>query len=105
VVKLNGGSPPSTFSFDLAKFVATSPMMTSFHNQLPNQPFIDKEVAAYNALVARGFIGPVTDTYFLFDLGGVAPTVPIPATDSAGTAHNHFNNPPVFITATPQGTG
>jgi hypothetical protein len=94
VIRLTNGAPPSTFFFNLSAFVSSSPLMTGFHSQLPNQPFIDKEVAEFNELVSRGFVSPITGPYFNFDLNGAVPTVPIPGTDSAGSAHGLFNTPP-----------
>jgi hypothetical protein len=95
VMRFSPGAGTNIFSFNLAKFVASSPLLNAFQNPLPNKAFIDKEVAEYNDLMARGFAAPVTQTYFNFELSGVSvPTVPVPGGDNAGTAHKVFNTPP-----------
>jgi hypothetical protein len=45
-------------------------------------------------LVARGFIQPPTEPFFLTDWDGSIPTLPIPGSDSAGNALKLFNTPP-----------
>jgi hypothetical protein len=85
---------PQVYSFNIPAFVQTSPLITRFSDRLPNQAYIDREVAEYNNLVARGFVQPGTEPLVVTDFGGAVPTVPITATDSAGTSHHQFNNPP-----------
>jgi mannose-6-phosphate isomerase-like protein (cupin superfamily) len=94
ILKFNPGAPPQIYSFNVPLFVKTSPLLTNFHHPLPNQPYIDKEIADYNDLVARGFIQPPTEPFFLTDFEGAVPTVPVPGHDSAGNALHKFNTPP-----------
>ena len=94
ILKLTPGAPPLMFSFNIPALLKTSPLITRFHSQLPNQLYIDKEVAEYDDLVARGFIQPPKEPFFLTTFDGSVPTVPIPAHDSAGPALKQFNTPP-----------
>ena len=94
IVKFTPGAPPLTFSFNIPALVKTSPLITRFHSQLPNQPFIDKAVAEYDDLAARGFIQPPKEPFFLTTFEGAVPSVPVAAHDSAGSALQQFNNPP-----------
>jgi hypothetical protein len=97
VMRFSPGAGTNVFSFNLAKFVASSPLLNAFPNPLPNKVFIDKEVAEYNDSAGRGFVAPVTQTYFNFDLGGgvSVPTTPaVPGGDNAGSAHGIYNMPP-----------
>ena len=94
ILKFNPGAPPQTYSFNVPLFLKTSPLITRFHRPLPNQRYIDTEVAEYNDLVARGFIQPPTEPFFLTDFEGAIPTVPVPGNDSAGNALHQFNTPP-----------
>jgi mannose-6-phosphate isomerase-like protein (cupin superfamily) len=94
IVRFTPGAPPQIFSFNVPLFLKTSPLITRFDKKLPNQPYIDKEVAEYDDLVARGFIGPPMPPFFQTDfLGSVSP-VPIIPRDSAGNALQQFNMPP-----------
>jgi hypothetical protein len=68
--------------------------VTKYKSALPNQAYIDKEVAIYNDFVARGFIAPPVDPYFISGFDGSVPMIPIPARDSAANALNNFNQPP-----------
>jgi hypothetical protein len=96
VMRFSPGAGTNIFSFNLAKFVASSPLLNAFQNPLPNKVFIDKQVADYNDLAGRGFVAPVTQTYFDYELSGVSvPTVPaVPGGDNAGSAHSIYNMPP-----------
>lgn len=94
ILKFTPGQPPQIFSFNVPALLKTSPLITKFHHTLPNQLFIDKEVAEYDDLVARGFIQPPTEPFFLTDFDGAVPTVPIPGIDSSGNALKQFNTPP-----------
>jgi hypothetical protein len=60
---------------------------------LPNQGYVDREVASYDDSAARGFIAPLTQPYFVSTLEGSVPLLPVPARDSAGNALNNFNHP------------
>ena len=94
-VRFSPGGTPQTFYFDIPKFLKTSPLVTKFKGPLPNQAYIDKEIAIYDDFAARGFIAPPTKPYFITDVGEAVPMIPIPALDSAGNAHDDFNNPPL----------
>jgi mannose-6-phosphate isomerase-like protein (cupin superfamily) len=94
ILRFTPGAPPQIFSFNVPLLLKTSPLIILFHHQLPNQPYIDREVAEYDSLVARGFIGAPTQPYFVTDFGGFVPTLPILAHDSAGNALHLFNTPP-----------
>jgi hypothetical protein len=94
VLRFSPGGKPQIFYFNIPLFLKTSPLITKYHSQLANQEFIDKEVAKYDDFVARGFIEPPTEPFFLSDVDGSVPIIPIPAKDSAGNALNQFVNPP-----------
>lgn len=70
---------PFVSSFDLPALVK-SPLFKKFKRPLPNQKYIDEEVARYNDDVSRGFIQPGNQTNTNY--AGV-PTVPTTAFDSA----------------------
>ena len=58
-------TPPGsmqTSSFDVPRFLKTSPLVTSFHDDLPNDKFIATEVNNYNQSSNRGFLKPVVQT-------------------------------------------
>jgi hypothetical protein len=93
ILKFAPGQPPQIFAFNVPLFMSTSPLITRFHHHLPNQRFIDEEIADYNDLVERGFIQPPKDPFYLVDFEGTVPTIPIPGTDSAGNALNLLNQP------------
>ena len=94
ILRFAPGGTPQIFFFNIPLFLKTSPLITKYHSHLVNQPYIDKEIAEYDDLVARGFIGLPMEPYFLADFGGSIPTVPIPAHDSASNALHQFNTPP-----------
>jgi hypothetical protein len=94
ILKFTPGSPPQIFDFNVPLFLSTSPLITLFNDQLPNQRYIDREIRAYRDLVARGFIQPPTEPFFLTGWNGSVFTLPIPGNDSAGNALNQFNTPP-----------
>lgn len=52
------GKRPVVVTFDLPRFVSTSPLITKFDSPLPNQSYIDRELVSYNRLLDRGFIKP-----------------------------------------------
>jgi hypothetical protein len=101
ILRCSGGAPPQIFAYNVPHFLATSPLMLDFSGKLPNQPYIDQEVAEYNNLVARGFITPPSNPPSS-DIVGAVPTVPMIAYDSVGAAHYVFNvesqppSPPVI---------
>lgn len=94
ILKFNPGAPPQIYSFNVPVFLKTSPLITQFNQNLPNQPYIDKEIAEYDDLVARGFIQPSTEPVVLIGFEGPFPVVPIGSHDSAGNALHHFTTPP-----------
>jgi FecR protein len=94
ILRLGTDGKPQVFFYNIPLFLGTSPLITKFHTALPNQIFIDKEVAEYKDSVARGFIQPPVGPFFVTDFGGSVPTVPIVAHDSAGTSLHIFNTPP-----------
>jgi hypothetical protein len=91
VLRFTPGSKPQVFFYNIPVFLTTSPLLTKFHSTLPNQAYIDKEVAMYNDFAARGFIAPPTDPYFITDFDGSVPLIPIPARDSAANSLDQFN--------------
>lgn len=96
LLKYTPGQPPQIYSFDVPKFLATSPLITDFPHNLPNEKAIKHEVAVYNDLVDRGFIQPPADPFYLVTPAGYVPTrPPLPGYDSAGQAHELYNTPPV----------
>jgi len=94
ILKFTPGSPPQILAFNVPLLLATSPLITKFPHDLPNEGAIKDEVADYNDLVSRGFIQPPQQPYFIAEVTGYVPTVPIPGTDSAGQALNLHNTPP-----------
>jgi hypothetical protein len=94
ILRFTPGGTPQIFFFNIPLFLKTSPLITKYHSRLVNQPYIDKEVAEYDDFVARGFIQPPMEPYFLTDFGGFVPTIPFSAHDSAGNALHQFNTPP-----------
>ncbi|HEY0257640.1 MAG TPA: FecR family protein [Candidatus Methylacidiphilales bacterium] len=89
----NGGAP-QVFAYNVPVLVHSSPMLTKFHHPLPNQVYIDRAVAEYNDLVARGFVQPPVPPYFAVTdqvFPGI-PAIPIVAHSSAGMALQQFNN-------------
>ena len=94
ILTFSPGKPPQVYSFNVPALLKTAPLITRFNHQLPNQLYIDKEVAEYDDLVARGFIQPPTEPFFLTTFDGSVPTVPLPAHDSASNSLHIFNNPP-----------
>ena len=94
-LQFNNGTPPQIHSFNVPLLLKTSPLITNF-KPLPNQPYIDREVAEYNNLASRGYIesgsGP-TVYGLLNNLNSGTPIKP-PAFDSAGNAHSQANTPP-----------
>jgi hypothetical protein len=94
ILRFSPGGKPQLFYFNIPLFLKTSPLITKYHTPLANQAYIDKEVAKYDEFAARGFIQPPTEPFFLSDVDGSVPLIPVPATDSAANALNQFNKPP-----------
>jgi hypothetical protein len=81
------GSPPQIFSFDVPLFLKTSLLYKGFKSTLPNQSYINAEVAFFNSLADRGFIGnPNGPNFNFWNLG-----FPLSGFDSSGKASNNFN--------------
>ncbi len=91
LLRIGENGKPELCFFNLPRFLATSPLVTKFHSSLPNQLYIDKEVAKYNDFVARGFVEPPTEPFFISDIDGSVPILPIPARDSVGSSLAIFN--------------
>jgi len=94
ILKLTPGKPPQIFAFNVPLFLSTSPLITKFPHDLPNEGPIKDEVVEYNDLVGRGFIQPPADPFYLVTPAGYVPTLPLPGFDSAGQGHDGFNTPP-----------
>jgi mannose-6-phosphate isomerase-like protein (cupin superfamily) len=85
------GSPPQIFNFDVPLFLRTALLYKGFASTLPNQSYIDAEIAFFNRLVARGFIQQPTVPYYVFGNLGFWPGFPVIGFDSAGNAIHNFN--------------
>jgi hypothetical protein len=94
ILQLLPGGKPQVFFYDVPKFLATSPLVTKYHAPLPNQAYVDHEVASYGDSVARGFTAPPTQPYFVSTVEASVPLQPVPARDSAANALNNFNHLP-----------
>ncbi|MCE0484539.1 MAG: FecR domain-containing protein [Methylacidiphilales bacterium] len=94
MLKFTPGKPPVIVAFDVPKFLGTSPLFTRFHRHLPNQTYIDEEIADYNDLVKRGFIQPASEPFFPEGFDGNTPVLPFIGGDSAGQGLHDFNMPP-----------
>jgi len=87
------GAPPQIIHFNVPLFLKTSLLFTGFPDDLPNQAYINKEIARYKALVADGFIVSSSFTPYA-PYGGLdlPPPFWLPgALDSAGNGRNIFN--------------
>jgi hypothetical protein len=85
---------PQIFAFNVPLFIKTSKFFTDFDGHLPNQRYIDREIAEYNNLVDRGFIQPPQDPFYVYENGNGISTVPTVAIDSAGNSLNILETPP-----------
>jgi hypothetical protein len=94
VLQAGAGGPPAVAAFNLPRFLATSPLLTSFHSTLPNQVYINEQVATYNELVSRGFIETTTHPTITTEMESGAPSVPATSIDQASRSHSQFNKPP-----------
>jgi hypothetical protein len=88
------GPPPQIVNFDVPLFLKTSRLFTGFKDPLPNQKYIDEEIADYNDDVDRGFIRPPKPPYFTFNDPDGFPTIPFIGADSKGVALGVENTPP-----------
>jgi hypothetical protein len=77
------GQQPVLFSFNVPQMISTSPLFTDFHHHLPNQRYIDEEIAAYLEDVSRGFIQPVSGTIYTFGTTNGLPLVDYPSFHNA----------------------
>jgi len=91
IIVYSPGSAPVIFHFDVPLFLKTSRLITGFPSDLPNQTYIDKEVALFNSLVNRGFITPPQTPYFVYSDLGLPPNFPIIAWSSAKNGLSNFN--------------
>ena len=91
ILNFTPGNPPQIYSFNVPLFLKTSPLINRFGNNLPNQVYIDREVAEYNNLVSRGFIEASTSAFV--PIINYAPPPPIIDHDSAGNALHQYNAP------------
>jgi hypothetical protein len=94
ILKLTPGKPPQIFAFNVPLFLKTSPLITKFPKDLPNEGAINDEIADYNDLVGRGFIQNPEDPFYLIDPAGYVPTTKLPGFDTAGQALGVANTPP-----------
>jgi mannose-6-phosphate isomerase-like protein (cupin superfamily) len=86
VLRLQPGAKPEIFAYNVPHFLETSPLLTAFTSKLPNQGYIDSEVARYDNLVARGFITPPTNPSYSTEEGSVSISPPL-ARDSSASSH------------------
>ena len=101
ILEFTPGSKPFVFAFDVPRFVKSSPLLTKF-GQLPNQSYIDAEIASYRDDVRRGFIQP--PSHAIDYTGEGIPVLSTPAYDSAmnaqgqpkGNAGNPTGDKPSF---------
>ena len=92
ILEFKPGFKPFVFAFDVPRFVKSSPLLTKFKGHLPNQPYIDAEIASYQDDVRRGFIQPPSH---VIDYSGEIPVLSTPAYDSALNSQGQpKGNPP-----------
>jgi len=79
MLSLAPGTAPQIVAFDVPNFVGSSAFFRGFQGQLPNERNVEKEIAQYNNLAARGFIVPTTPVALASTNGttgpGAGPTV------------------------------
>jgi len=85
------GSNPRIVAFDVPDFVRTSAFFHRFQRPLPNEKYVEREIAEYNDLVARGFIAPLQGTLSPSDHPKAFAAAAMAGRDSAGTALNASN--------------
>jgi len=93
IIVITPGAPPEIFNFNVPLFLKTSLLFKGFPNDLPNQKYIDAEIAKFSALVAEGFIViPPPSPYHPYNGLSLPPQFGLPGSfDSAGTGHYLFN--------------
>jgi mannose-6-phosphate isomerase-like protein (cupin superfamily) len=97
ILHFSPGAPPQMFAYNVPHFLETSPLIVDFSSKLPNQAYIDQEVAQYDNLVARGFITPPTGEP-LPGMEGTIPVIPptsstVPSLDVANQAYTAGSMP------------
>ena len=90
ILEFKPGFKPFVFAFDVPRFVKSSPLLTKFKGHLPNQPYIDAEIASYQDDVRRGFIQPPSHA---IDYSGDIPVISTPAYDSAQHSEGQAQRP------------
>jgi len=88
-LELAPGRAPFIFAYDVPRFVHSAPLMTKFHTTLPNQAYIDRELAEYADDAGRGFI---TAPSSAISYSGGVPVIPSSALDSAQNAQDHVRD-------------
>jgi hypothetical protein len=101
IIIITPGAPPEIFSFDVPLFLKTSILVTGFNSTLPNQSYIDAEIALFKELVARGFIVPPSSPYFVYSDLGLPPGFPLFGWDSAGNGLHSYNDSRVYTPPPP----
>lgn len=93
ILEFRPGRNPFTFSYDLPRFVKSSPLLHRFKSTLTNQPAIDKAVADYDDDLSRGFILAPSNA---IDYSGLVPVFSNPNYSSAQNAQgqNQGSTPP-----------
>jgi uncharacterized cupin superfamily protein len=91
ILEFKPGFKPFVFAFDVPRFVKSSPLLNKFKGRLPNQSFIDKEVASYQDDVRRGFIQPPSKG---IDYTGDIPVLSTTAYDSAQNSQGQAKGTP-----------
>jgi hypothetical protein len=88
ILEFTPSSRPFLFAFDLPRFVHSSSLLKNFKGTLPNQSYIDREVAKYEEDVSRGFITAPSNA---IDYSG---NIPIYATPVYANTQQKANAPP-----------
>jgi FecR protein len=89
ILEFTPSSRPFLFAYDLPRFVHSSSLLKNFKGTLPNQSYIDREVAKYQEDVSRGFITPPSHA---IDYSGDIPIYDTPVYANQGTQPAN-NNP------------
>ena len=84
ILQFTPGSKPFSFSFDIPRFVKSSPLLKGFKGTLPNQGAIDHALAEYADDVSRGFIVPPSNA---INYDGPIPVLSTVAYSSAQNAN------------------
>lgn len=91
ILEFKPGARPFLFPYDVPRFVKSSPLLTKFKGHLPNQSYIDAELASYQDDVSRGFIRPPSHA---IDYSGDIPILLTPAYDSAHNSQGQSKGAP-----------